>query len=419
MKIIYFFSHFIFFLSNITFAQGPQWIVYNTSNSGIPSNTLYSVEIDSNNIKWITSTEGLIKFDGSNWVLYNNINSPINNRCLDIVADKKNGIWFSVQSQGLFNFENGNFRIYNSTNSGLPFNNILGLAIEKDSIKWMGAGSRMTRFDNNSWTVFDTTNSGYKNDAVLCIEITDSTKWFGSGFNGVGKYDNHNWTYYTPKNSGMQDYRIWSISIENPNVIWIGTEFKGVHKYEIIPNQWIYYNTENSPIIDNYIVSILKNSFDGNLYIGPGVYGVVKMINGNWTHFGSPLPAGSYVKKFKRDKQNNIWMTTNNGLFVYNPMGVVKIEDENTLIRDFQLNQNYPNPFNPLTRINYELQIANYVTLSVYDINGRLVKELVNQKQSAGNYSIDFDGSGLPSGTYIYRLQAGDFSETKKMVLLK
>ncbi|MBN8570982.1 MAG: T9SS type A sorting domain-containing protein [Ignavibacteria bacterium] len=85
----------------------------------------------------------------------------------------------------------------------------------------------------------------------------------------------------------------------------------------------------------------------------------------------------------------------------------------------FSLSQNFPNPFNPLTRINYELQITNYVILNVYDVNGRLVKELVNKKQSVGNYSIDFDGSGLPSGTYVYRLQAGDFSETKKMVLLK
>lgn len=85
----------------------------------------------------------------------------------------------------------------------------------------------------------------------------------------------------------------------------------------------------------------------------------------------------------------------------------------------FLLFQNYPNPFNPLTKINYELRVTNYVTLNVYDVNGRLVKELVNQKQSAGNYSVDFEGSGLPSGTYIYRLQAGDFSETKKMVLLK
>lgn len=87
--------------------------------------------------------------------------------------------------------------------------------------------------------------------------------------------------------------------------------------------------------------------------------------------------------------------------------------------RDFALKQNYPNPFNPSTMINYQLTINSFVNLNVYDINGRLVKELVNKKQIAGNYSINFDGSGLPSGTYIYRLQAGDFSETKKMVLLK
>ncbi len=120
--------------------------------------------------------------------------------------------------------------------------------------------------------------------------------------------------------------------------------------------------------------------------------------------------------------QNTGWACGDSGTLVKTTTGgvITGFGNNSEILPDkFSLNQNYPNPFNPLTRINYELQITNYVTLNVYDVNGRLVKELVNQKQSAGNYSIDFDGRGLPSGTYIYRLQAGDFSETKKMVLLK
>lgn len=85
----------------------------------------------------------------------------------------------------------------------------------------------------------------------------------------------------------------------------------------------------------------------------------------------------------------------------------------------FNLGQNYPNPFNPVTVINYELRVTNYVTLKVFDISGKEVAALVNEKQNAGTYTVTFDASGLSSGTYFYRLTTNDFSETKKMILTK
>jgi hypothetical protein len=85
----------------------------------------------------------------------------------------------------------------------------------------------------------------------------------------------------------------------------------------------------------------------------------------------------------------------------------------------FVLDQNYPNPFNPATAISYKLSAVSSVSLKVYDVLGREVAELVNKQQPAGNYKVDFDGNKLPSGLYIYRLQAGQFSETKKMLLIK
>lgn len=83
------------------------------------------------------------------------------------------------------------------------------------------------------------------------------------------------------------------------------------------------------------------------------------------------------------------------------------------------LEQNYPNPFNPKTRINYELPITNYVKLHVYDNTGQLVKMLVNEKQNAGTYSVTFDGTGLASGTYFYKLETDGFTDVKKMLLIK
>ncbi len=83
------------------------------------------------------------------------------------------------------------------------------------------------------------------------------------------------------------------------------------------------------------------------------------------------------------------------------------------------LSQNYPNPFNPTTVISYQLPVNSLVTLKVYDILGREVSTLVNTKQNAGYYSATFNGANLPSGVYFYRLQAGTYISTKKLLLLK
>ncbi|HLP17916.1 MAG TPA: T9SS type A sorting domain-containing protein [Bacteroidota bacterium] len=86
---------------------------------------------------------------------------------------------------------------------------------------------------------------------------------------------------------------------------------------------------------------------------------------------------------------------------------------------EFSLDQNYPNPFNPSTTISFALPKDEMVTLKIYDMMGHEVATLVNDYQSAGQYSISYDASKLSSGTYIYRIQAGKFSSVKKMQILK
>ena len=85
----------------------------------------------------------------------------------------------------------------------------------------------------------------------------------------------------------------------------------------------------------------------------------------------------------------------------------------------FNLSQNYPNPFNPTTIINYELPVTGNVRLSVFDVLGREVQTLVNERQSAGTHSVQFNASTLPSGIYFYRLESGINHETRKLLLLK
>jgi hypothetical protein len=86
---------------------------------------------------------------------------------------------------------------------------------------------------------------------------------------------------------------------------------------------------------------------------------------------------------------------------------------------NFALKQNYPNPFNPSTRISFELPSESFVSLKVYDVLGKEVATLVSDKLAAGRYEVTFNGSQLTSGVYFYRLQAGSFIETRKLVLLR
>ena len=94
-------------------------------------------------------------------------------------------------------------------------------------------------------------------------------------------------------------------------------------------------------------------------------------------------------------------------------------EDVAGLPGQLSLDQNYPNPFNPSTTIQYRVPVAQDVSLRVFDILGRQVVELVNQKQPAGEYRVEFDASELSSGIYLYRLTGDSWSETKRMLLVK
>jgi len=98
---------------------------------------------------------------------------------------------------------------------------------------------------------------------------------------------------------------------------------------------------------------------------------------------------------------------------------IVGVEDNGSIPTKFNLHQNYPNPFNPTTAIKFEIPKESYVTLRVYNSIGKDVAELVNRELSAGQYQISFDAKDLPSGIYYYKLQAGEFTQTRKMLLVK
>ncbi len=121
-----------------------------------------------------------------------------------------------------------------------------------------------------------------------------------------------------------------------------------------------------------------------------------------------------YVTGYSYDGPNSVDYVT---LKYTQTVGIT--QNSNSIVNEFELKQNYPNPFNPVTKINYELPITNYVSLKIFDISGKEVSILVNQVQTKGSYEVSFDASGLTSGIYFYKLETKNFSSTKKMLLVK
>ena len=197
------------------------------------------------------------------------------------------------------------------------------------------------------------------------------------------------------------------------------------------PNGWTtpsisvnQFNNKNGQNND-----IITDNIEGNPLF-------VDMINGDY-HLQSASPAidaGTTplaTKDFEGNPIPYAETLPDIGIYEYSPFTNINL-DESDVLNKFSLYQNYPNPFNPTTTIKYAIpktplnppfakggKTGGVVTLKVYDVLGREVTTLVNAKQSPGTYTVTFEATNLPSGIYFYRLKAGDYLKTRKMILLR
>lgn len=127
----------------------------------------------------------------------------------------------------------------------------------------------------------------------------------------------------------------------------------------------------------------------------------------NYNFVDEPIESGHYVYRLKQIDYS--------GTFEYS----TEVEVNFIYANDFKLSQNYPNPFNPSTTIEYQIPQSSFVTIKVYDVIGSEIITLVNEEKSAGIHEVNFEPKNLTSGLYLYKISAGGFEQTRKMLLLK
>ncbi|MGB0346079.1 MAG: T9SS type A sorting domain-containing protein, partial [Balneolaceae bacterium] len=214
-----------------------------------------------------------------------------------------------------------------------------------------------------------------------------------------------------------------AVDPNNDNVAYItfgGFGSSHVYKTNDGGDSWIDIGS-GLPDVPTWSVTVdPENEF--RVFVGNEL-GIYQTENGGltWTNVNGNLPDAVFAMDLVISRSNRKLRVATHGNGAYEiDLDLIKSSVEsNDRVLNFELEQNYPNPFNPSTTIQYQLESAGEVLLQVFDIQGRLVETLINGVQGAGAHQIQFDGSNIASGTYIYRLTASGEVLTKSMQLVK
>ena len=229
-------------------------------------------------------------------------------------------------------------------------------------------------------------------------------------------FSDDNGVNWNSTSSGLVQATISDIALNQENEIFITTLGYGIYKSVDNGLTWI------TKMGAGWDFSCLKISSDGKIYAATqGNWLYESDDNGdNWFLVNGGLNDSKYILSLEITKSGFLFAGMDYyGIYKSANKVVTTLNEENTVPSKFELMQNYPNPFNPSTSIEYSVPSNEYVLLKVYDLLGNEVNTLVNERQSAGNYEVNFDASNLASGIYFYRIQSGSFIQTKKLMLLK
>ncbi|MGE5412507.1 MAG: T9SS type A sorting domain-containing protein [Clostridiales bacterium] len=284
----------------------------------------------------------------------------------------------------------------------------------------------------------------------LRISRSNNHVIFAGWDNGINKTTDKGITWNKTSFSIKTDFV--EIDPSNPDIVYAAAEPLFTNNVSYVPTElyktrdggasWVNISQGLTGNNYKYISSIIINPKNTNeLFLGfaGGVFdttafgqaSVAHSTDGglNWTPYSNGIPDSSEVTSMDIDTVNNKLLATViapnithkslSGVYILNYVTEVASEEKNSPIINFQLMQNFPNPFNPTTTISYSIPEDANVRLKVYDILGKEVITLVNRNETAGIHKVNFTAFSLPSGIYIYRIEAGSFTDSKRLLLLK
>ncbi len=414
---------FLFFtsISEVSFSQN----AWSQQNSGI-TNTIRDIyAVDANNCFAVADTGKFLKTTngGVNWTVTLTGLTYVNRVRF---FDANTGI---IATCKIYKTTNGGSNWFVIYDTGYCFSDVSTL----NSNSWYFVG-------NIPWMI-KTTNQG--------------ANWIRTN-GGGGIYLNA--VFFIDENTGWT----CNANISNPQTLWIsrstngGTDWTSQYSIMVINSgavMWdIFFSSVNYGVclMDRYVGSYrLRTTNSGvnwtvdtlqvpqySLYFlsngtgwSCGASGrVMKTTNNGGTWITEVTPVTSSLRSINFINANTGWAAGDNGVILKTTTGgITYIETiNNTIPESFRLYQNYPNPFNPVTRIKFDVPsfywskgLQPLVLIRVYDILGREVATLVNEALKPGTYEVEWDGTNFPSGVHFYSIIAGDYAETRKMVLIK
>jgi len=190
-----------------------------------PYSYVFEVAIDPNGVKWFATEHGLLSYNDTTWVLFNQSNSGLpTNRIFNISIDNQGNKWIGTEG-GFVKFDDSVWVVYDLSNSlWNPGNTFLSMATDPAGVKWFATYDGLFRYDDTTWTVFNKTNTPLiENDYRSIAFDYAGILWLGTGGSGLWKYDGLSWTRYYHFNSGLPQNTVHSIAIDDNNNKWIGT----------------------------------------------------------------------------------------------------------------------------------------------------------------------------------------------------
>jgi photosystem II stability/assembly factor-like uncharacterized protein len=306
-------------------------------------------------------------------------------------------------------------------NTGLPsvsFRNVSAMAVLGTNVYLNISTSTNGFFSTNrglSWV--SRGNNGGETSPIL----VRNSAMYVTGYVEVRKSTN-NGTSWTSISGGLPSQLYGTQVIAVNETLYVSSNAEGIYRSTNNGGSWMARNNGLTGTA-LYVMSIAGNS--SMLLAGTMSDGVFLSTNGGgswlpvnqgltsmWIRCLAIQPPYAYAATDPSSGSGRIWRRLLSDF-------VTSVDGETGVPDRFELGKNYPNPFNPSTTIQYSLPLKGHVTLKVYDALGKEVASLVSEVKNPGAYSVKWDASRVASGVYFYRLQAGSFVETKKLVLLR